>query len=86
MAFFNDSRQAAFHLADRKELQGALQKWKTFMGRRKQSKEVSAKSGLFQARAPSFEGKQESVRQISSLVLTKYSTLLVKAHVLGRGD
>ena len=64
--------QTAFHLAGRRVLSGAVTKWKTVIGRRKQGKEVFlAESGLFQARPFSFGGRQGSIRQITSFMLTR---------------
>ena len=43
------------------------------VGRRRWGKEIiPAKNELFQARSPSLGGWQESIRQIMSLVLTRY--------------
>lgn len=54
---------------------GALRdgmKWQIFIGRKGQRREVSpAKGRWVEARSPSFGGWQGSIRQITSLVLTK---------------
>ena len=72
---------AASHPASGKELQEAVQKGK-LIGRKSQGKVViPARSRLFQARSPSFGARRESVKEISSLVLTrKFQTDWLKLH------
>lgn len=70
----------ASRLSNRKELRRAVQNEKLFIGRRERllwaeeggtRKLIIAKSALFWARSPSFEGQQGSYQVDNSLVLTR---------------
>lgn len=64
--------QVSSYLAHKKGALSCCTKCKTFIGRRESDKEViPAKGGLVVKRSLSLRGQQESIRQTTSLVLTR---------------